>query len=591
MDSKYIDNYSYVSDLSEGENQYSDIDFSGKTKIVDARYVKSEVARYNGNPFIEALPRPRIKKDVINACMVGIPGFDHDKEIQKSDYAQMLDVQELRSVRFPLPMNIELEQTCYEALCLSYEKRSIQSDPDVNVKFTDTDASFTAGDETGISHSILTGSDDDSANAGFSLIGYSGCGKSSALHSLFMNYPQVIIHHGKGIERIPQIVYLVVNCPVHSNFRELYKNIGTAIDKALGNVNPVFSKELDRGSSGNLGLINDKVRELIERFAIGVIIFDEIQLLNFDPTTENSFQGLLHLCNRTKVAFGVVGTEDAKDKIFGTDKLLPEYVNSTKRRRKTADSNKPVVGNLRQARRLGAQIPADRYCDEPEIFKDMVFRLFKYQWFKEPVRPDDAMIDALYDCSKGIVDQLVGIYMYMQIDYIKTKKKPVINADYVRKTADKHYPGVQLILQHMKDPKAEEQRAALAKDAEKAMADLLQDEKTKASVEAVKASNADADTEKITSLKENIVSSILMVSSDYTKESIEQAYNRTVATKTGMEALSDEQKLTRLVFSKLKQQKTDHRPKQRMVSKEEQDVKIRNYIEDDSEDDLLGGNK
>jgi len=584
MDSSYIENYSYVEGLSEGENQYSDTDFSGKTKIVDARYVKSEVARYNGNPFIEALPRPRAQRDIMTACTVGIPGFIHEKEIQKSTYSQMLDIQELRSVRFPLPMNIELEQTVYEALCLSYERRSLLHDDDIDTKFE-------TGNTESISHGILTGNDDDSANAGFSLIGYSGCGKSSALHSLFMNYPQVIIHHGHGIEQIPQIVYLVVNCPVHSNFRELYKNIGTAIDRALGNVKPVYSQILDKGSSANLGLINDKVRELVEKFSIGIIIFDEIQLLNFDPTTENSFQGLLHLCNRTKVAFGVVGTEDAKDKIFGTNRLLPEYASPSGRgRKRPANPNKPIVGNLRQARRLGPQIPADRYCEDYDIFRNMVTRLFRYQWFKEPVAPDEEITKALYDCSKGIIDQLVGIYMYMQLDYIKPRNKPVIDADYVRKTAERHYPGVQIILQHIKDPKAEEQRAELAMHAEKAMETMLQDEKTKASIEAVKAQNDSADMEKVASMKSNVVSTILMVTSDYTKDSVEQAFNKVVSTKTGQDALSDEKQLTQLVFKRLASQKTDRRPRTKKASKEEQDAKIMDYLKDDSPDDLLDDN-
>ena len=67
-----------------------------------------------------------------------------------------------------------------------------------------------------------------------------------------------------------------------------------------------------------LGAKAERIREYVEKFAIGIIIFDEIQLLDFSHTRENSFDSLLTLSNRTKVATAVVGTEDAKAKMFKT---------------------------------------------------------------------------------------------------------------------------------------------------------------------------------------------------------------------------------------------------------------------------------
>lgn len=45
----------------------------------------------------------------------------------------------------------------------------------------------------------------------------------------------------------------------------------------------------------------------------------------------------------------------------------------------------------------------------------------QYQWFDTIVKPNEELISALYDESKGIIDQLISIYMYMQIDYIRKK--------------------------------------------------------------------------------------------------------------------------------------------------------------------------
>ena len=274
----------------------------------------------------------------------------------------------LRRVRFPLPMNYELENAVYIALVNSYRVRRMLRDKNGDIRLP-----YESGNVSHCSDGLLVGKDAAAANAGITMIGYSGCGKSSALETVFANYPQYIIHRGEGMTTYPQIVYLVVQCPPHSNFRGLFKNIGVAIDRALGNVKPVYAKELDAGKSGNLARFTDKVRELIEQFAIGMIVFDEIQHLNFDSTLENSFESILELTNQTKVAFGVVGTEDAYDKIF--------------------------ADNLRQARRLGAEIHADRYCKNKDLFCHIVRNLFKYQWFDTIVEPTQELIC----CSRAVL--------------------------------------------------------------------------------------------------------------------------------------------------------------------------------------------
>lgn len=43
---------------------------------VDAKYVKSSNKDFNGNPFIEALPRPRDGKELIKAYTCPIPAVD-----------------------------------------------------------------------------------------------------------------------------------------------------------------------------------------------------------------------------------------------------------------------------------------------------------------------------------------------------------------------------------------------------------------------------------------------------------------------------------------------------------------------------------
>ena len=522
--SSFID-YEYEN-LDDNSRQYDDIDYLSM-KGVRARYVN--YSSDTGNPYIEALPRPRTQSELNIACRRGIPGFSYAEELKKQTYEKILDILKLREVRFPLPVNYELEDEVFNAIVLSYRARQMFRDErgDIRIEYQSRNAEHhTDG--------VLVGNDAAATNAGITLIGYSGCGKSSALEALFRNYPQYIIHKGKGMTTYPQIVYLVVQCPPHSNFRGLYKNIGIAIDRALGNIKPVYAIELDAGNRGNLSVYNDKVRYLIEKFAIGIIIFDEIQHIHFDATLENSFESILELSNQTKIAFGVVGTEDSYGKIFS--------------------------GNLRQARRLGAEIHADLYCANKRLFEYNARQLFKYQWFNNLVEPDDEIIDTLYECTKGIIDQLVGVYMYMNIDYVRAERKPKVNAAYVRRTVERHYPGMMELLTDLKNPKTEAQRAKSVKAANDEMQRIAQEEKRKAAEKAAMEANQAPDAEQIVELKEFVVSRIMELDERYNPSTIENMVDKVLGSKEGKEKAGDNIAFMRLVYKRLQDTgKTDKR--------------------------------
>lgn len=542
--SSFID-YEYET-LDDNSRQYDDIDYLSM-KGVRAKYVN--YSSDTGNPYVEALPRPRTQSELGIACRRGIPGFSHAAEIKKQTYEKILDILKLREVRFPLPVNYELEDEVFTAIVLSYRARQMFRDErgDIRIEYQSRNSEHhTDG--------VLVGNDAAATNAGITLIGYSGCGKSSALETLFRNYPQYIIHKGKGMTTYPQIVYLVVQCPPHSNFRGLYKNIGIAIDRALGNIKPVYAIELDAGNRGNLSVYNDRVRYLIEKFAIGIIIFDEIQHIHFDATLENSFESILELSNQTKVAFGVVGTEDSYGKIFS--------------------------GNLRQARRLGAEIHADLYCANRRLFEYNARQLFKYQWFNNLVEPDNEIIDTLFECTKGIIDQLVGVYMYMNIDYVRAERKPKINADYVRRTIERHYPGMMELLSDLKNPKTEAQRAKAVKEANDEMQRIAQEEKRKAAEKATMEANQAPDADQIVELKEFVVSRIMELDERYNPSTIENMVDKVLGSKEGKEKAGDNIAFMRLVYKRL--QDTGKTDKRRASKKKKlSPAQIVSFLEDD----------
>lgn len=441
--------------------------------------------------------------------------YDFERESNLPDSTRLYMVGQLRSLRLPLPFHKELEQSFRLALEESYRNRYTIADEQAKLEVTVADVKQGQ-------HNKLVGDNFSSANAGFSLLGCSGCGKSSSLKILLSQYPQVIMHHDDKYGRYPQIVYLVVNCVANSNFSALYASIGNAIDRALGITTSVYQKLIE--SRRSLGEKAEKVRELVEIFAIGIIILDEIQLIDFQSTKENSFESLMTLTNRTKVAIAVVGTEDAYSKMFT---------------------------HLRTARRLGNIISGNLYCENRTYFSILAKRVFKYQWFDSPVKMTNDMLEALYRNTHGIIDQLVGLCMYLNLDYISSKSRPTIDADYINKVAKRHYRGIQKLMDELDDPLNEKKRQKIIEEADRKLDNLLQEHKQTAFAEKIMES-AEADEKKIP-LKKNIIHNIEMVVADYTSDRIAAAVDRVLISTDE----TDEKVLTRVVMKLLTDSKKE----------------------------------
>lgn len=499
--------YEYAN-LPVGSNQYKGIDFEN-TLFVDAKYVHALIPSDRGNRYIEALPPPRDEDEVLRDYSKPILTYDFERESKLPDSTRLYMVGQLRSLRLPLPFHKELEQSFRIALEESYRNRYMIADSKSKLKVT-------VADEEQRQSSILVGDAFSSANAGFSLLGCSGCGKSSSLKILLSQYPQVIMHYDEKYGRHPQIVYLVVNCIANSNFAALYAGIGNAIDRALGITTSVYQKLIE--SKRSLGAKAEIIRELVETFAIGIIILDEIQLIDFETAKENSFESLMTLTNRTKVAVAVVGTEDAYSKMFI---------------------------HLRTARRLGNIIPGNLYCENRPYFTILAKQVFSYQWYDEPVTLTKDMLEALYKNTHGIIDQLIGLCMYMNLDYITSSKRPSVDADYINRVAKRHYSGIQKLMDSLNDPLAEKERQRIMKASNLQLDNLLQEYKQAAFTQKIMDNNTSS--EKMIPLKKNIIRNIQMVTNDYSIEKISLAIDEVLSATNE----TDEQILTRVVMKQL----------------------------------------
>ena len=145
----------------------------------------------------------------------------------------------------------------------------------------------------------------------------------------------------------------------------------------------------------------------------------------------------------------------------------------------------------------------------------------------------------------------------------------------------------QKILQQISDPQYEAKRAEMAKAANQAVDDLVKSEQVKASSDTVHQLNQSGDATRLAQLKANVVTAILSITDDYTQDSIEQTFNRVIGTKAGKQAAENQMEINRLVYKKLLSGKIDKRPATPKPSKSETGTTIRNYLADDTTDDLL----
>ena len=543
-----IVNYEYTS-VPEGTSQYADVNLA-VTHGVEAKYV--EVPAHRGNMYIEALPKPCSGEALRLKCSVPLAGYStREKEIEKSTLDQVLTIRKIKDVRFQLPMNSKLESRFYEILCDVYSRRKPFYVKDVFIPYT----SLNVENETNMKNVTDVSNDPP---RGFSLIGYSSCGKSSALKTLLKNFPQYIIHKGSGITSYPQIPYLIIQCPANSNFKGLYHNIGRAIDRALGNLKPFYAEEFREHTGVTLAEYKRRAEELIERFAIGIIIIDEIQHMDMDMKNKNSLEALLELNNSTGVAFGVVGTEEAKLKLFSS--------------------------TMRLNVRLGADIPGDDYCASRTHFDGYVTRLLSYQWFDTDVREEttknsdgeevyvfDEICDALYECSGGIIGILSLLYIYMNIDYVRSTagKRPKVNAKYVYKIANRYFSGLVKLMQKVK---ANDMLiSAKVREIDANLERIIEEETNKAALKAT-AEQLTHGTTKADEARKSIIEAVFLVTDKFPEDEVVNAANSVLSSASGLALLAGNriQNLTRMTFKLLEERNTPKAKKEREEKRSEE---------------------
>lgn len=394
-------------DLEPNKSQYEGQSFNYGT-ITDAIYATSSNSSDRGNKYIEALPVIPEQDTIANLNYRLLTNFDNS--LIKSDIQKLREIQELSNIRFAMPYDNELWTNIYLTMVDSYSKRAEMTGRTANtIKINDIEKENKT--------SLVANS--YSAPIGFNMIGPSGCGKSSALEIALSYYPKVIRHTNEDGSMSIQIPYIYVTCPPDSNFKVLFEKIGKEIDKYLGNMTPTVERQIMGSKNSKIGEIATRLCRVVEQYAIGLIVLDEIQQLSFSSTKENSFNTLMTLVNDSMVGLGLVGTEEVIAKIV----KKPQF-----------------------SRRVGNRIVCDVYTKSEDFFNTLFDTLAFYQWGSEKVVFSKEIKHEIYMESHGIIAYLVLIYSMIWSYYVSSNEGEEINLRYVKSIMDKYFSLIKTAL-------------------------------------------------------------------------------------------------------------------------------------------------
>lgn len=234
---------------------------------------------------------------------------------------------------------------------------------------------------------------------GFTLIGISGGGKSTAVNRILSMYPQCIVHTEYKNDKFifKQLVWIKIDCSHNGSTKGLCKKFFKEVDSILGSdYDKLFGNQRN-----SVDTMIAAMAHIVQIYAVGVIIIDEIQhLANIKEGSEKVLNFLVTLENELKIPIVYVGTYKALDKVLGQD--------------------------FRQARRSSGigEIEWTR-MDEDDEWREFMKNMWKYQWTKIETPLTDKIMKAFYNNTMGITERVISLYIAVQIQAILSGEEKI----------------------------------------------------------------------------------------------------------------------------------------------------------------------
>lgn len=364
-----------------------------------AKYLDQMIPEYQGNPLIEALPPILSNQEIIQTLAEDALYNSGERELD-AQY-RMHCIYRLFRYFQPLEQHIDIAQRISRSIRQGYLYRN----PMFSEHAGSLSDSYNILRDKG-TYQMLKGN--RSRASGFTIIGVSGVGKSTAVERILATYPQTIIHssYKKTPLSMMQVVWLKLDCPHDGSLKQLCYQFFHELDQAVGT--GYFDIYMKRTYTLDALLII--MTQLVRQFQIGLLVIDEIQHLS-----EAKGGGSDKMLNFFVTLVNTIGVPVV---LIGTTKAMSL-----------------LQGEFRQARRGSGQ--GDLIWDR--MAKDAAWDLFvrsmwRYQWTRNAVPFNAELSEVLYDESQGIIDIAVKLYAIVQIDAI-TSGQESFSVEDIHRTA------------------------------------------------------------------------------------------------------------------------------------------------------------
>lgn len=377
----------------ENENKINiqKVNIPNGVEAVNAVYREQVVEDYKGNPLIEALPDIYTKEEVIDR-LAYYPPYSEEERNLDGHYRYHL-IQRLFQYFQPLNIHIDLESRISRLIRQGYLARNpvkpqyaenlqvgYQMIKNQNVEL--------------INNQIFR-----TTSYGFTIIGASGMGKTTAINRILSMLPQIIVHSQyKGINfSLYEIVWVKLDCPHDGSVKGLCVDFFMKMDSLLGTN---YYKKFANGRLSVNSML-PVISQIARNTNLGVLIIDEIQHLSTAKSggSERMLNFFVTLINTIGVPVILIGTNKAMS-ILQTE--------------------------FRQARRGSGQ--GDMVWErmkQDESWEILAEGMWDYQWVKKPTPLTQELKDVLYEESQGITDIAVKLYVMSQIRAIATGREEI----------------------------------------------------------------------------------------------------------------------------------------------------------------------
>ncbi len=357
---------------------------------VPATYREADLPEYCGNPLIEALS-PMYSEIQARDLLKYYPVVDPAVRAKPS-HIRAHAVVNAADFFTPLPIHLALYQQLDRIIRSGYANRN----PMVPGYWPGTNRAIAEMRERYKHSKVRPNAPHVTAPRGFTFIGVSGIGKSTAIKRILALYDQIIYHscyNGKPFTHV-QITWLHLQCPRKGSLSVLVKTFFQALDALLGTT---YYRDFVQHSRKRVEEFIPDMKNLALKHSLGVLVIDEIQNLVSAPGTsaDELLNFLVEMDNEIGVPIVLVGTFKAEPILCGNE--------------------------FRRARRAAGQ--GDRVWErmkEDEVWRKFVQRLCKYQFVRDPVpwtkeyEPTE-LIHSLYEESQGITDVAVKVFLLAQV--------------------------------------------------------------------------------------------------------------------------------------------------------------------------------